>query len=103
LECLPKLLALSASEIRSAITKLLDFRGILVNEKGYIGVLPEIARKGDVVALLRGGDVLYILGPSEEEGCCELIGDCYVHGLMDGEVLNGKGQADEDFEIITLV
>ncbi len=47
------------------------------------------AIEGDVIALLECGPVPYILRPSETRiGDYELIGDAYVHGVMDGEGWN---------------
>jgi hypothetical protein len=53
----------------------------------WLGLAPMDAEAGDTIALLEGGPVPYILRPmiGEEAGCYELIGDAYVHGLMDGE------------------
>lgn len=52
-----------------------------------LGLAPMDAKVGDIIALLEGGSVPYILRPRSgtEAGCYELIGDAYVHGIMDGE------------------
>lgn len=46
---------------------------------------------GDEIWILFGGSVPFILRPypddSEHHGCYALIGDCYVHGIMDGEAM----------------
>jgi hypothetical protein len=56
------------------------------------------SRRLDVLAL--GGSVLYILRPRGNE--YEFIGECYVHGLMDGEALQGVNLEKGDFESFTL-
>jgi hypothetical protein len=59
----------------------------LSKDKQWMGFIPIDAEIGDVIALLEGGRVPYILRPKTgvDEGCYELIGDAYVHGIMDGE------------------
>jgi hypothetical protein len=55
-------------------------------EEGWLGLAPMDAEVGDRIALLEGGDVPYILRPKlGEENEWEIIGDAYVHGIMDGE------------------
>jgi hypothetical protein len=63
-------------------------RKLFVSEdEKWLGLAPMDAKPGDIIALLEGGPVPYILRPmiGKEAGCYELIGDAYVHGLMDGE------------------
>jgi hypothetical protein len=55
-------------------------------EEGWLGLAPMHAEVGDRIALLEGGKVPYILRPKPgEENEWEIIGDAYVHGIMDGE------------------
>jgi hypothetical protein len=55
-------------------------------EEGWLGLAPMQAEVGDRIALLEGGDVPYILRQKlGEENEWEIIGDAYVHGIMDGE------------------
>jgi hypothetical protein len=55
-------------------------------EEGWLGLAPMQAEVGDRIALLKGGNVPYILRPKlGEENEWEIIGDAYVHGIMDGE------------------
>lgn len=58
---------------------------------GLCGLCPWTAREGDVVTLLSGGSVPYLLrlapqdttGPDEQR--YELVGECFVEGIMNGE------------------
>jgi hypothetical protein len=56
-------------------------------DEELLGLAPMDAEVGDIIALLEGGPVPYILRLriGAEAGCYELIGDAYVHGLMGGE------------------
>lgn len=58
----------------------------------------DILEKGDVVVVLFGGRIPFILREREEGGWI-LIGECYVHGVMNGEALKGDDVEEEDFVI----
>jgi hypothetical protein len=51
---------------------------------GLLACMPLETRVGDVVVVLFGGWVPYVLRPVGD-GEFELVGHCYVHGIMDGE------------------
>lgn len=53
---------------------------------GYIGIVPNQARVGDIVAVLLGCTMPLVL--RRNQGSVYLvIGECYIHDAMDGEVL----------------
>ncbi|CZT10030.1 uncharacterized protein RCO7_03176 [Rhynchosporium graminicola] len=61
-------------------------RRMVVTEKGYIGIAPRLAKEGDCIVLVKGGRVPLILRPEEDQW--ELLGDCYVHGIMRGDAFD---------------
>lgn len=65
-------------------------RLFISTDEEWLGLAPMNAIAGDVIALLEGGKVPYILRPRSdaEAGVYELVGDAYVHGVMDGEGWN---------------
>lgn len=67
----------------------------------YMGIGPGAMRRGDKICALFGGQVLYVLRDIRN-GHHEFIGECYVHGLMDGEALHGfeAGQVKSETFII---
>ncbi|KAK8024469.1 Heterokaryon incompatibility protein [Apiospora rasikravindrae] len=71
-----------------------DFHGLdfpfFITTNGYIGVCHPDAAVGDVVAVLRGGSVPYILREYSQGHI--LVGECYVHGIMDGELIDRQTQ-----------
>ncbi|KAF8854517.1 HET-domain-containing protein [Acephala macrosclerotiorum] len=85
------------SEVKK-VREILEFLGLVARstkmrrlfiskEDGLLGLAPMDAEVGDRIALLEGGSVPYILRPKVGRGNeWELIGDAYVHGIMDGEV-----------------
>ncbi|KAJ4988577.1 ankyrin and HET domain-containing protein [Stagonosporopsis vannaccii] len=93
-----------------AFTAVTYGRRFAVSGKGYIGWIPEKARTHDVVVLIPGGNVPYVLRPvgqtsdtynSANGGVVhryKILGDAYIHGIMYGE------EWDENkLETITLV
>lgn len=54
--------------------------------KGYLALLPAEAQEGDMVAILKGGRLPFVL--RSRGGPWELIGACYVHGIMHGEAFD---------------
>lgn len=60
-------------------------RRFFITQKGFIGTGPTSLQKGDVIAILCGGVVPFVLRPSFRE--YGVIGPCYVHGIMTGEAM----------------
>lgn len=84
---------ITANEIAqffSCVSIATTMRRLMVEERehGWMGLVPQDAEEGDRIAVIDGGKVPYILRPSKEEpGSWCLIGDAYVHGIMDGEAV----------------
>lgn len=62
-------------------------RTLILSEEGYLGLAPSASSVGDLICVLYGCHAPVILRPSEDSNLHTLIGDAYVHGLMDGEAL----------------
>jgi hypothetical protein len=58
-------------------------RKMIRTTKGYIGMGPRSTKEGDCVVLVQGGRVPLVLRPRDHHW--ELLGDCYLHGIMHGE------------------
>ncbi|KAF1815964.1 hypothetical protein P152DRAFT_455687 [Eremomyces bilateralis CBS 781.70] len=56
-------------------------------ENEYVGIGAAAMKVGDIVCILFGGKVPYILRPTDRTGMYRLVGECYVHGIMQGEVV----------------
>ncbi|KAF4424738.1 hypothetical protein F53441_14220 [Fusarium austroafricanum] len=61
---------------------------------GLFGLCPWRSKEGDVIVLLDGGNVPYLLRPVGE-GRYELVGECFVQGIMHGEVLEALEKLDK--------
>ncbi|KAH7333797.1 hypothetical protein BKA66DRAFT_435785 [Pyrenochaeta sp. MPI-SDFR-AT-0127] len=65
-------------------------RRLFQTRAGLIGLGPGFAEIGDLVCVLSGGHVLYVLREKNQCSLYEFVGECYVHGMMDGEALNSS-------------
>ena len=61
------------------------YRAFFTTDSRYFGFGPKCTAAGDQVFLLIGSDVPFILRPAGKK--FELVGACYVHGVMYGEGL----------------
>ncbi|KAL9608289.1 MAG: hypothetical protein Q9167_006872 [Letrouitia subvulpina] len=96
-------------KVRKTVDEGGMFEGALVNvmlerrlavmggkKGGYLCAVPESSTEGDGVFVLKGGGVPFVLrgkkdGEGEGEGRFEMVGECYVHGVMRGEVIGWEG------------
>ena len=58
-----------------------------VTRDGYMCLIPARAAKGDEICVFLGGSVPFVIR-ERDNGNYSLVGECYVHGLMDGEALD---------------
>lgn len=70
-----------------------------VLEGGRYAMVGWYAREGDRVAVLKGAKTPVLLRGVEGEESCTLVGACYVHGLMDGEIVEREGSNTRTFVI----
>ena len=61
-------------------------RKFFTTTKGLIGLGPRSMCTGDIICIMSGGRVPYVL--REEKHHHRLIGEAYVHGLMEGQAVN---------------
>ena len=76
----------------AAITRCL-YRSFAVTQKGYLALVPKKTTPGHLVCVLRGGNVPFVLN-RRRDGYFELVGEAYVHGIMDGETVRGARKED---------
>jgi len=67
------------------------------NRKPYFGLASPKARVGDVICIFFGCSVPVLLREfgSGDDQYFEFIGECYVHGMMDGEAVKTKSRPPE--------
>jgi len=74
-------MAFAAQEF-SGLSKHVARNRFCITERGRAAIVPPKTQKGDVIALLAGARMPFLLRPCGK--AFELIGCCYVHGLMEG-------------------
>ena len=101
---------IAGSNVQENLTFVASFqqatrnRRFFVTEQGYMGLGPRLMRPGDVVCVLLGSGVPFVLreGGGVGGGWYGLVGECYCHGAMDGEAvreLDKGSDALRDFVI----
>jgi hypothetical protein len=75
-----------SANLVEAVSAAWNGRQFFMSEKGYMGLAPITTRAGDAVCILFGGQVPFILRERDDFGH-SMIGECYVHGIMDGEAI----------------
>jgi hypothetical protein len=61
---------------------------------GHVGVFPGETRNGDFIVLLPGATMPFVLRKSGDDKYI-LVGDCYLHGVMEGELIHlDEGQEE---------
>lgn len=74
-------------QFAKAVAVISSGRSFAVTSTGFFGVVPILAQPGDLICVLHGGCVPYVLR-KDEDAKYTLIGDSYVHGVMKGEILD---------------
>ena len=65
-------------------------RAILITENGLVGIGPQAMVKGDEVHIVWGSDVPFILRKDESDEYHRVVGEAFIHGIMDGESLSSN-------------
>lgn len=76
-------------------------RRLGLSAQGHFVLGPDSLEPGDAIVVLYGGLSPFALrrrGPRSEDGWI-VIGECYVHGMMNGEAMTRKGAVEETFII----
>ena len=76
-------------------------RRLAYSMNGYMALVSHQAMEGDLLYALFGGSVLYVLRPKGDQFI--LVGECYVHGLMDGEVMQFLETGQAEIEMVSVI
>ena len=84
----------------AAFSDAMDTRVIFTTKRGLIGIGPPHIQAGDLLCIIIGAQTPFLVrkrmqpGPEKATPMYELVGDCYVHGLMNGEGLDMGKEED---------
>jgi hypothetical protein len=81
-------------------------RRLVTTNEGHIGMTPYRAKKGDLICVLLGCSIPVVLRKREQEWSegfigesYEFIGECYLHGFMNGEAQDCGKFETKDFRL----
>ena len=81
----------NAADVMQRVVEVLQWRRLATLKEGFLGLVPRLAKQGDIVVILLGCSVPLVLRGSRkgERGTVEykLIGSAYIHGIMEGEAV----------------
>lgn len=69
-------------------------RRFFVTEEGRMGLGPRLIVPGDLVCVLLGSQVPFVLRRKVDGDGYVLVGECYCHGVMDGETVRGLDEGE---------
>ncbi|KAK7223192.1 hypothetical protein V2G26_011195 [Clonostachys chloroleuca] len=87
-------------------------RRFIISKSGKIGIAPKMALltspTADEIFVVAGGVAPFVLRPAGTRDipgvgtrpCYEIIGDCYLHGVMDGEVMGDYETLEETIYLV---
>ena len=75
-----------ANDFQFRVRRSISHRCMMRTKKGYLGLAPAVTQLGDRISLLKGLKAPVVLRPKGE--AWELVGECYIHGIMNGEAFD---------------
>jgi hypothetical protein len=79
----------------------MEGRKLCTTRTGYVCLMPETVQRGDLLVILLGCNFPVLLRPFGE--MYRVVGECYVYGLMEGEIFevrDGEGLKYRDFILV---
>jgi len=76
--------------LQEQLIHILLGRRFFVTKGGLLGIGPHTIKEGDDVYVVFGADMPMIFRQANEHKV--LIGDCYVHGIMQGEAIEAHNK-----------
>jgi hypothetical protein len=81
-----------AMAFRSTMINSSKSRRFSILSEGSVGLMPTGGRPGDLIVAFLGASVLFVVRPVPDPSAApqryHLVGECYVHNRMDGQVLD---------------
>lgn len=94
----PNLAEMSSAYVRLLDDKVLGWRFALTRA-GRCAVVPRETQIGDKICILQSGVVPFVIRNSERLGAYNLVGECYVTGMMQGELRDSFGRLKNTIRI----
>jgi hypothetical protein len=83
-------------DLYESLVGMMENQTFFITKSGYIGIVPPDTSPGDRVWVFKGGNVPFVMRDAGAEGKDQpqltLVGDAYVHEIMDGEAMDNQSQ-----------
>ena len=76
-------------------------RCLMRTRGGHLGIVRKDVRPGDSICIIHGCSVPVILREHQDHYGCKVLGECYVHSMMDGEAI--VYQRDNDIKTTWII
>lgn len=73
---------------KDASSSFLTNRSLCITEKGHLGLVPVSAEAGDLIWVFLSSKVLHTVRGVDSGSEYESVGECHLHGLMDGNAVD---------------
>jgi hypothetical protein len=91
------------AEVSAALSAACNHRKFIKTLKhSYFGLGSAHALQGDAIFMLRGGETLYLARPTMQ-GTYHFVSEVYIHGQMDGAVLDAFSRGEAKMQMIEFV
>ena len=87
-------------QMQKAFEAAVHERRFGTTSKRYMGLFPRGSRPGDEVCIFFGACVPFVIRRCETRDTFQLLGECYVHGIMDGEAMQMTELIKQDITLI---
>ncbi|KAH7161049.1 heterokaryon incompatibility protein-domain-containing protein [Dactylonectria macrodidyma] len=84
------------------VLEKLGERRFFVTKTGYFGLGPASMRAGDIVCVLRGSFFPTVVRPATNH-CYTIVGECFVHGIMDGEMVDSVNKGKSTWQPFSFI
>jgi hypothetical protein len=88
----------SALRYSKSVAGACNQRKIFATDKGYFGLGPPVLRGGDLVCVMFGGAVPFVLRDRKGGQGYDLAGKCYVQGMMNGRAIQVWRDGTKDLQ-----
>lgn len=86
-------------KMKVAFEAAVEGRRFGVTSQGYMGLFPQTTQMGDHVCVFLGGYIPFVVRRLVGNKF-NLVGECYVHGIMDGEVMDMTQLSMQDMTLV---
>lgn len=94
-------LIIKARPVTDVASAMINGRRPCLTGKSYLGHVPDATQPGDLVAILLGGTVPFIIRPrAQGDSAFWLVGECYIHGIMKGEAFDVPGFSPSEIRLV---